>query len=111
MNKPLPPVEDLPVLPDLRKGMDADLAATEDGRVFVFYAKPMAEDTDYVIYDLDNNRLQFIGTTGRIQDIGMKVHEPMREYMQHGKTIYLVQVENGQATAFKQVTMLISTYI
>lgn len=107
---PLPPVDELPVLPPLRDGMDVDLAANDKGDLFVFHEKSFSETVDYVLYDLDNDRLLFIGEEGRMQDIGMTIHPPMREKMQNSTHVYIVHVDNGKPGQVLDVPLMIQNY-
>lgn len=92
----LPSVEDLPVLPHLRKSMDVDLAVNAEGRVYLFYDGKIAEDTEYALYSIDDSSLTLISKTGRVQDIGMTVHKPMRKYMRSGDSIYVIEMIGGK---------------
>lgn len=91
----LPPVDELPVLPQLGKSMNVDLAVNADGRVYLFYDGKIAEDTEYALYSIDDSSLTLISNTGRVQDIGMIVHKPMRKYMRGGDNIYVIEMIDG----------------
>lgn len=91
----LPSVDDVPVLPGLRKLMDVDLAVNADGRVYIFYDGKIVEDTEYVLYSIDDASLHLVSANGRIQDIGMTVHKPMRKYMRGADNIYIIEMRNG----------------
>ena len=91
----LPSVDDLPVLPALRKSMDVDLAVNANGRVYLFYDGKIAEDTEYALYSMDDSSLTLVSKGGRLQDIGMTVHKPMRKYMRGGDSIYVVEMIGG----------------
>lgn len=92
----LPSVDELPVIPPLRKSMDVDLAVNAEGRVYIFYDGKIAEDTEYAVYSIDDSSLTLVSKTGRVQDIGMTVHKPMRKYMRKGESIYVIEMIDGK---------------
>lgn len=103
----LPSVDDMPVLPGLRKFMDVDLAVNADGRVYIFYDGKIAEDTEYVLYSIDDASLHLVSTKGRIQDIGMTVHKPMRKYMRGADNIYIIEMKDGAVGTIINIPMII----
>ncbi|HAJ90514.1 MAG TPA: hypothetical protein DCM27_05825 [Rhodospirillaceae bacterium] len=103
----LPSVDELPVLPHLRQSMDVDLAVNADGRVYLFYDGQIAEDTDYALYSIDDSSLTLVSSTGRIQDIGMTVHKPMRKYMRTGESIFVIEMNNGTPGKIVNIPMII----
>jgi hypothetical protein len=103
----LPSVEEMPVLPGLRKLMDVDLAVNADGRVYIFYDGVIAEDTEYVLYSIDDSSLHLVSLNGRIQDIGMTVHKPMRKYMRGADNIYVIEVKEGSVGNIINIPMVI----
>jgi hypothetical protein len=92
----LPSVDELPVLPHLKKSMDVDLAVNANGRVSLFYDGKIAEDTEYALYSIDDSSLTLVSKNGRIQEIGMTVHKPMRKYMRSGDSIYVIEMIGGK---------------
>ncbi len=106
----LPSVEELPVLPDMRSGMDVDLAVNADGKLYVFHEKPNPEEIEYVIYDIHGSRLVFIGKNGRIQDISMAVQDAMRTHMKKAENICLVQIKDGQPYQTHNVPFVIENH-
>lgn len=92
----LPSVDDLPSLPPLRGSMDVDLAVNAEGRVYLFYDGQIAEDTEYALYSIDDSSLTLVSKSGRVQDIGMTVHKPMRKYMRNGDSIYVIEMIDGK---------------
>lgn len=103
----LPSVEDMPVLPGLRKLMDVDLAVNADGRVYIFYDGKIAEDTEYVLYSIDDASLHLVSANGRIQDIGMTVHKPMRKYMRGTDNIYIIEMKDSAVGNIINIPMII----
>jgi hypothetical protein len=92
----LPSVDELPVLQGLRKSMDVDLAVNAEGHVYLFYDGKIAEDTEYALYSIDDSSLTLVSYAGRVQDIGMTVHKPMRKYMRGGDHIYVIEMIGGK---------------
>lgn len=103
----LPSVDELPMLPGLRTSMDVDLAVNAEGRVYLFYDGKIAEDTEYALYSIDDSSLTLVSMNGRIQDIGMTVHKPMRKYMRNGEHIYIIEMQDGNPGQIIKVPMLI----
>ena len=102
----LPSVEDLPVLPPMLNHMDLDLAVAPDGRFYIFYEKPFPEDIDYVMYNAEQARLQLVGVSGRLQDVGLTVHEKLQDHMEMTSSVYLIQVEGTKAIAIAEVMLM-----
>lgn len=92
----LPSVDELPVLPNLTKSMDVDLAVNADGRVFLFYDGKIGDDTEYALYSIDDSSLTLINNEGYVQDIGLTVHKPMRKYMRNGDSLYVIEMIGGK---------------
>ena len=103
----LPSVEEMPVLPGMRKLMDVDLAVNADGRVYIFYDGKISEDTEYVLYSIDDSSLHLVSGNGRIQDIGMTVHKPMRKYMRGADNIYIIEMKDGVIGSIINIPMII----
>jgi len=103
----LPSVDELPVLPAMRKSMDVDLAVNANGRVYIFYDGKIAEDTEYALYSIDDASLQLVSIAGRIQDIGMTVQKPMRKYMRKGDMIYIIEMKDGKPGHIIHIPMII----
>jgi hypothetical protein len=103
----LPSVEEMPVLPGMRKLMDVDLAVNADGRVYLFYDGKISEDTEYVLYSIDDSSLHLVSKNGRIQDIGMTVHKPMRKYMRGADNIYIFEMKDGAVANITNIPMII----
>lgn len=96
------PVEDMPVLPDLKGDMDVDLVVKEDGKLYVFHERPLPEQVQWAEYDVDDAALFFVGPEGRIQNLGMTVHKPMRPYMKKAVSLYMVEVgEKGAKNIYR----------
>lgn len=103
----LPDVEKMPTLPDIRKTADLDLAVNAEGRVYVFFEGSPPEPVEYVIYSIDDSTLTFISNSGRLQDIGMTVHSPMRKYMRNAKEIHLISFKDNIPTEVSTVPMVV----
>ncbi len=92
----LPPVDEMPVLPEAVKGMKLDLAVSDIGEVYIFHEKPMLERVNWVEYDRDVFKLYLISEKGRIQGVGMKVRKSLDDVISQAKRIYLIHRENGE---------------
>ncbi len=103
----LPSVDDLPILPEMRKLMDVDLAVNAEGRVYIFHDGKIAEDTEYVLYSIDDASLHLVSHCGRQQNIGMVVHKPMRKYMRGADNIYIIEMKDGQPGKIINIPMVI----
>lgn len=103
----LPNVEAFPVMPDMRQAMDVDLVVNAEGRVYIFYDGEISEETEYVLYSIDDSTLNLVSHNGRIQDIGMKVHKPMRQYMRKADYIYMIAMRDGHPDKIIHIPMII----
>lgn len=103
----IPPVEESPVLPVMLEHMDVDLGVTQDGRFFIFHEKPYPEEIDYVIYNTESSKFCLVSINGRMQDVGMKMHEKLKKKMEYVEQVYLVHVEADKAKAIVEVQLVI----
>lgn len=93
---PLPPLEELPILPDMSASMDLDLAIDDNGEVYVFHTKPFPEPIGWAEYNAATSRLSFVSEEGRIQESGLEVYPHMGEKVLQASRLFAIYVENGQ---------------
>lgn len=103
----LPPIEEMPIIPDLRKEMGVALGVNENGKVFVFYDKNLPMELEWAEYDVTEHKLRFYGNKGHMQDIGMLVQEPLRPHVEKSNTLHLVHVVDGNAVSSSNIPLLI----
>lgn len=106
----LPSVEEMPVLPAMRQIMDVDLAVNEKGYVMLFHDSLDIAQAEYIIYDIDDAQLYLVDYSGRVQDIGMPVHEPMRPHLEKIGTIYLIHMHEGSPQNLKSLCLVSMHY-
>ena len=94
-HKPLPPVDEMPVLSDAVKAMKLDLVVSDLEEVYIFHEKPMPERVNWVEYDRENLKLYFISEKGRIQGLGLQVMKRLDEIIAKARRVYLIHRENG----------------
>lgn len=97
---PLPPPDELPVLPNMDESMDLDLAIDDNGEAYIFYTKPIPEAVNWAEFDSENSYLYLIAENGRIQGLGLKVYDHMAQRLASTHRIFAIHVENG---AHKQI--------
>lgn len=99
-NGALPPVDEMPVLKSAADTMKMTLAAGASGAMYVFHGKPFPEPINWVEYNMDTGMLIFISKAGRLQPIGLKVPEKLKDALATQNKIitsYLVNGEEKQA--------------
>ena len=106
----LPSVEEMPVLPAMRQIMDVDLAVNEKGYVMLFHDSLDIAQAEYIIYDIDDAQLYLVDYSGRVQDIGMPVHEPMRPHLEKVGTIHLIHMHEGSPQNFNSLCLVSMHY-
>jgi hypothetical protein len=82
---------DAPVLPSLASLMDVELVVSEDHSVMVIVSKELLQSYWWAEYDIDLQQLYFVTVEGKIQGLGMKVHEPFEDNMTDATDIRLVR--------------------
>jgi len=103
----LPSVDAMPTLPPMRNFMDVDLAVSAEGRVYILYDGKIPENTEYVVYSIDDASLNLVSYNGRQQDIGMTVHKPMRKYMRGADKIFIIEMKDSQPGRIIKIPMII----
>lgn len=84
--------KDSKVLPPLASFCKCELAVNEDGYAMVIFNASLPEGIKWIEYDMDLSLLTFVTISGRIMELGMKVHPPFTKPLQMTKEIMMVQI-------------------
>lgn len=110
MNDALPSVAEMPVLPNVRESMKADLVySKQNNMMYVFMDRLIAEEPNYVLYNPVSFDLEFVTVEGRLCHLGVAVHAPLREVMEALDMIKLVYVRENGLKAFLDLPMIFQT--
>lgn len=88
------PVSDAPVLAPLAAVMRVDLLINPESKVWLLHDQRFQDIAMWAEYDVDAASLTLVLRDGRTQELGMKIHPPMRKYMRQARQLYTMRVEN-----------------
>tara|TARA_B100001989_G_scaffold236802_1_gene198988 strand:+ start:1813 stop:2157 length:345 start_codon:yes stop_codon:yes gene_type:complete len=103
---PLPPPDELPILPNMDTSMELDLAIDNNGEIYVFYTKAFPEAVNWAEYDFEESRLYFISEQGRIQGLGLDVYKHMQDKIQQAHRIFAIHIENSQSKQIVEMPLV-----
>jgi hypothetical protein len=95
-----------PILQPLATRMMVDIVVNEKSQVWLLHDLPFAEIVKWAEYDLDYNKVILVMLSGRQQELGIVIPTEMRDYLQHGRQIYIVQMQGTTITDFSIVPLM-----
>lgn len=88
--------DDIPVFKPLAATMNVDLVMNPDSKVWILHDKPFPDILMWVEYDIDVASLTLVYRNGKIQELGMKIHAPMRKYLRSARQLFTMRLEGEQ---------------
>ncbi len=88
------PAADLPVYPTIASQMKVDLVLNPESKVWLLHDKRFQDVVMWAEYDVDSASLILVMRDGKTQDLGMKIHAPMRKYLRAARQLFTVLLEN-----------------
>lgn len=98
---------DLPVHPVLTAKVNADLVVNKKSQVWLAYDQPFSDVVEWAEYDVDRAAITFVMRGGKVQDLGITIHKPMRKYLRLASKIDLMLVRNKKIEDFGRVPLLV----
>lgn len=94
---------------DGKTALHVEIAVKDDGRVVVFYDRPLKQEVGWFEYDLTSCRLDFVMDGGETRDSGMKLKPEIAKYMHNSHQIFLVEMdaETGQPVKGAYIPLVI----
>lgn len=89
-------VGDSPVLAPLAQVMKVDLVINPESKVWLLHDQRFQDYVMWAEYDVDAASLTLVLRDGRMQELGMKIHAPLRKYLRAARQLYTVRVENAK---------------
>ncbi|MCB9990272.1 MAG: hypothetical protein H6867_02695 [Rhodospirillales bacterium] len=89
------------------KTMQIDVVVNKDGKVWVIYDRPFPDYLDWVEFDADTGEMTFVTMDGKLQDLGMIIHEPMNQFVAQAKKACLMMIRDGQIRDMGLVPLLV----
>jgi len=89
-------LSDAPVLTPLAQKMAVDLVINPDSKVWLLHDQRFQDIVMWAEYDVDSASLILVMRDGKMQDLGMKIHAPMRKYLRAARQLYTMRVDNGK---------------
>ena len=84
---------DAPVIPSLASMMEVEIVAGSEGEVMVIITDDIPETYWWSEYDIDLKQLYFVTVNGKVQGLGLKIHECFEEHMTEGQDVRLVRFD------------------
>lgn len=88
------PVIHLPIHPSLASWMKVDLVINPDSKVWLLHDKRFPDIVMWAEYDVDSASLTLVMRDGKTQDLGMKIHPPMRKYLRAARQLFTVLLKD-----------------
>tara|TARA_B100001989_G_scaffold252100_1_gene233109 strand:+ start:633 stop:965 length:333 start_codon:yes stop_codon:yes gene_type:complete len=105
----LPPVDELPVLDDLKSDTLFTLAVNAKGNILIFYNKPLQENPDYVECDVHAGSITLAYDTGRIQNLGIGIPLELQNKVNKTEFIFLVHMEDKKERSVLKLPFFIKS--
>jgi hypothetical protein len=99
--------DDSPILPPAASKMKIDVAVNKDSRVWVIHDKPFPAYLEWVEFDVETGTMTFVTKGGRLQELGLKIHHPMDDYVAQANQVCVVWLEEGQIRDIGLVPMTV----
>lgn len=88
------PAADRPYHPTIASQMKVDLVINPKSKVWLLHDKRFTDIVMWAEYDVDSASLCLVMKDGKTQDLGMKIHPPMRKYLRAARQLFTVLLEN-----------------
>lgn len=108
--RPRRTARDIPVLPDLAGKMPVDLLVNENCDVYLLHGSVLAEPVKWAEYDIDDRRVTLVYLSGKQQGLGITVPDEMQDYMQDGKLLTLLHVQDDAIKDYGMVPLIVRRY-
>ena len=82
---------DAPVLPSLASTMGVEMIVNPEGGMMIIISKDIPETYWWAEYDVDLKQLYFVTISGKIQGLGIKIHDVFEELMTQTKDVRIVK--------------------
>lgn len=89
-------VDEIPVFRPLAATMNVDLVMNPDSKVWILHDKPFPDILMWVEYDIDAATLTLVYRNGKVQELGIKIHAPMRKYLRSARQLFTMRLEGEQ---------------
>ncbi len=83
--------DNAPVLPSLRSMMDVELVVNPNGGAMVIITQELQESYWWAEYDVDLQQLYFVTVKGKVQGLGMKIHDAFEENLSEGEDVRIAK--------------------
>lgn len=81
---------DLPVWPKAVDAMKIEVAVNAECQVWVLYDRPFPDFLDWIEFDVPTGAMTFITAGGKLQDLGITIHSPMKEFVAEARDVYTI---------------------
>ncbi|MGH1402879.1 MAG: hypothetical protein ACRBDL_01410 [Alphaproteobacteria bacterium] len=99
-----------PVLDPLYPNIKCGAFTNKQGDILIAHDVPLPSRVLWVEYDQTDDSFSLIHRLGRIQDLGIKMTEKMRENLEHGKLVQIAHLEEKKVRTAQKVTLVIRNY-
>ena len=87
--------------------MKVNLTVNPQGKAWIMHKEPLHGEIDWVEYDIDEEKLLLVGTDGGSRELGLRIHDPMREYLEKATELYVVWMDNDDIRDVQTVPLMI----
>ena len=96
-----------PVDPPLCGVMGIDVVANDKGEIWIMHDTPFKGMLNWVEYDLDDGGITFVKDSGIVQDLGMKIQQPIRKVLKKVNKVFTMCIEDGKIQDFSIAVLAI----
>ncbi len=85
-----------PVFPPLAEQMGISLILNPESKIWLVHEQAFPDILMWAEYDIDTASLSLVFREGRVQDIGMRIHPPMRKYLARSRQIFTMLLQGDK---------------
>lgn len=102
---------DSPVWPSTAaSAMKIEVVVNEDGMVWVLHDAPFPDYLEWIEFDSDIGLMTFVTAGGKIQGLGLTVHQPMRDYVAMADEVCMIMLREKEVRDMALVPLTVQGY-
>lgn len=99
-----------PVLAPLYPKIKCGAFTNKKGEILIAHDVPLPSAILWVEYDVPDDSFTLVHREGRIQDLGIKMTDKMRQNLKHGKLVQIAHLIDKKVKSAQKVTLVMRNY-
>ena len=105
--KPPEATDAYPVWPAATTKMQIDVTVNEESQVWILHDQPFPDLLEWVEFEVKTGIMTFVTKEGKLQDLGLTIHAPMKEYVAHARQAFLVMMRHNEVRDMGLVPLIV----